>query len=88
MTYTKQENENRNILHLLFAHTTVRGEKTEVIEDTVPLFNVECSVRCDAKPVSVRLVPSYESIDYKYENGRISFTVPEVNIHQMVEIKF
>ena len=88
VTYTRQEKENRNILHLLFAHTTVRGENTEVIEDTVPLYNVECSVRCDSEPVSVKLVPSGESIDYKFKDGKASFTVPEVNIHQMVEIRF
>ena len=88
VTYTRQESENRNILHLLFAHTTVRGRNTEVIEDTVPLHNVECSVKCDKEPVSVKLVPSGESLEYKNGNGKVTFTVPEVNIHQMVEIKF
>ena len=87
VTYRKQEKENRNILHLLFAHTTVRGEKTEVIEDTVPLYNVKCSVKCDDKPSAILLAPSGEKLDFEYVNGRAEFTVPEVNIHQMVEIK-
>ncbi len=86
VTYTRQENENRNILHLLFAHTTVRGRNTEVIEDTVPLYNVACSVKCKKKPSSVKLAPSGEEIDFVYENSRVNFTVPQVNIHQMVEI--
>ena len=46
VTYTRQETEKRNILHLLFAHTTVRGKSTEIIEDTVPLYNVKCAVKC------------------------------------------
>lgn len=87
VTYTRQEKENRNILHLLFAHTTVRGEKTEVIEDTVPLYNVKCSVKTDNKPTEIILVPSGQALDFEYSNGRAEFTVPEVNIHQMVEIK-
>lgn len=87
LTYTKQEKENRNILHLLFAHTTVRGKNTEVIEDTVPLYNVKCSVKCDKKPTLIRLVPSDESLDFSFVDGRAEFTVPQVNIHQMVEIK-
>ena len=87
MTYTRQEKENRNILHLLFAHTTVRGENTEVIEDTVPLYNVKCSVKCDAKPEKISLVPSGEELDFEYNNGRATFVVPKVDIHQMVEIK-
>lgn len=86
VTYTRQEAENRNILHLLFAHTTLRGTKTEVIEDTVPLYNVKCSVKCEAKPSSITLVPSGKELDFEYINGRAEFTVPEVNIHQMVEI--
>ena len=87
VTYTRQEAEKRNILHLLFAHTTVRGRNTEVIEDTVPLYNVKCSIKCDNKPSRITLVPSNEPLDFEYINGRAEFKVPEVNIHQMVEIK-
>ena len=86
VTYTKQEKENRNILHLLFAHTTVRGTNTEVIEDTVPLYNVLCSVKCDNKPSKITLEPEGKEIPFEYENGRVSFTVPKVDIHQMVVI--
>ncbi len=86
VTYTRQEKEGRNILHLLFAHTTVRGESTEVIEDTVPLFNVKCSVKCEKKPSKTALAPSGEELEFEFINGRAEFTVPEVNIHQMVEI--
>lgn len=87
VTYTRQEKQKRSILHLLFAHTTVRGQKTEVIEDTVPLYNVKCSVKCNSAPGEVSLVPSGQKLDFSFDNGRAEFTVPEVNIHQMVEIK-
>lgn len=87
MTYTRQESKSRNILHLLFAHTTVRGENTEVIEDTVPLYNVKCSVKCKEKPSEIALAPSGQKLDFDFINGRAEFTVPEVNIHQMIEIK-
>ena len=86
MTYTRQNAENRNILHLLFAHTTVRGRNTEVIEDTVPLYNVKCSVKC-GKPSKVTLVPQGNELDFKYADGKAEFTVPEVNIHQMISIE-
>ncbi|MBE6795411.1 MAG: beta-galactosidase [Ruminococcaceae bacterium] len=86
VTYARQEKEKRGILHLLFAHTTVRGRSTEVIEDTVPLYNIHCSVKCDKKPAKVALVPSGEELNFEYSNGRAEFTVPKVDIHQMVEI--
>ncbi len=87
VTYTRQEKENRNVLHLLYAHTTVRGQNTEVIEDTVPLYNVKCSVKCDNKPSRIALVPSGEELPFEYKNGRAEFTVPKVDIHGMVEMK-
>lgn len=86
VTYTRQEQEKRNILHLLFAHTTVRGTNTEVIEDTVPLCNVRCSVQKANKPCRVSLAPQGTELAFSYENGCVHFTVPEVNIHQMVVI--
>lgn len=87
VTYTRQDSEKRNILHLLFAHTTVRGKNTEVIEDTVPLYNIECTVKCNAKPSKIYLAPSYEELDFEHKDGRAKFTVPEINIHQMVVIE-
>ena len=87
VTYTRQEKENRNILHLLFAHTTVRGEKTEVIEDTVPLYNVKCSVKCNTKPAKISVALSGEELPFEYVGNRAEFTVPKVYIHQMIVIK-
>ncbi|MBE6771343.1 MAG: beta-galactosidase [Ruminococcaceae bacterium] len=86
VTFTRQEKEKRNILHLLFSHTTVRGKNTEVIEDTVPLYNVKCSVKCKNKPSKIALVPSGDVLDFAYADGKAEFIVPKVNIHQMVEI--
>ncbi len=86
VTYTRQENEKRNVLHLLFAHTTVRGKNTEVIEDTVPLYNVKCSIKHATKPSAVTLEPSGKVLEFEYINGRVEFSVPEVNIHQMIAI--
>ena len=60
---------------------------TEVVEDTVPLYNVLCSVKCDIKTSKITLEPEGKEIPFEYENGRVSFTVPKVDIHQMVVIK-
>ena len=87
VTYTYQEKEQRNILHLLYAHTTVRGENTEVIEDTVPLYNVKCSVKHSKKPRKVSLQPHNEEIPFEFINGEVKFTVPKVDIHAMVVIE-
>ena len=87
VTLARQEKESCSILHLLYAHTTVRGEGTEVIEDTIPLYNVECSVKYTEKPVKVYLAPSGEEIPFTFDNREVKFTVPKVDIHQMVVIE-
>ena len=87
VTLTEQASERRRILHLLFAHTTVRGRNTEVIESSVPLCNVKCSVKAENAPKRVVLVPEGKEIDFVFENGRVNFTVPEVTLHQMVSIE-
>ncbi len=87
VTYTRQEKEKRNVLHLLFAHTTVRGENTEVIEDTVPLYNVSCSVKKETKPSRVVLEPQGKKIEFDFADGKLQFVVPEIHIHQMVVIE-
>lgn len=87
VTLTRQEEEKRSILHLLFAHTTVRGEHTEVIEDIVPLYNVPCKVKCSEKPSEICLVPENKALEFEYADGYASFVVPEVNIHAMIAIK-
>lgn len=86
VTYTRQETEKRNILHLLFAHTTVRGKSTEVIENTVPLFNVKCSVKYLSQPSKISTVPDGTELEFTYSDGYAEFTVPKVDIHQMIEI--
>ncbi len=87
MTLTSQKEEKRSILHLLFAHTTVRGRNTEVIENTVPLYNVNCEVKYENKPSRVYLAPEKEEIPFEYKDGRVSFTVPVVDIHAMAVIE-
>ena len=85
VTLTRQK--ERSILHLLFAHTTIRGENTEVVEDVVPLYNIECKVKCSKKPTAVKLVPSGEELDFDYSEGFAKFVVPCINIHQMISIE-
>lgn len=74
---------NRSIVHLLYAHTSIRGENIEVIEDIVPIYNVSVKVKAD-KPSRVYLAPDETDIDFTYENGEVCFTVPKVYMHQMI----
>ncbi len=85
VTVTKQD--ARDIVHLLFAHTTVRGRKTEIIEDAVPLYDVAVTVQAAKQPEKVYLAPTGEELPFEYEDGRVKFTVPKVTLHQMAVIE-
>ena len=85
VTVTRQK--DREIVHLLFAHTTVRGKKVEIIEDAVELANVKVSLAADKAPEKVYLAPSGEEIPFAYADGRVEITVPSVILHQMVVVE-
>lgn len=91
-----QRAERRFVVHLMFAVTAVRGEFTkrdrvqpiEVIEDTVPLHDVQVMVRLPRRPKRARLVPDDVNLPFEISADRVSFMVPKVEGHQMVELAY
>jgi hypothetical protein len=86
VTLNEQKEQNRHVLHLLHYIPERRGEEFDTIEDVIPVFAIQASVRADGPVSGVRLVPQDSEIPFQMVDGRIIFTVPEVNGHQMVEI--
>ncbi len=82
----RQPDQGRLVLHLLHYVPERRGEAFDVIEDVVPLYGVQVSIKTDAPVTRVALVPQTEAIDFDQRDGRVSFTVPKVEGHQMVEM--
>jgi len=80
----RQDAEKRHILHLLYATPIHRGRGIEVIEDIVPLFNVEVSARLTAS--RARLVPQGDELPLRRVGDRIEFTVRRLELHQMVAL--
>jgi hypothetical protein len=91
-----QENQQRSILHLLFAVPQKRGADStvwassqasvEIIEDLYPLRDIECLIRTSQPVQGVKLVPSEQTLDFTQEEGGVRFTVPELLCHAMVEL--
>ena len=85
---TLTENGDSQIVHTLYASPGRRGEKIEIIEDIIPIYNIDVSVKSDKAPKSVTLVPENQTVDFEYKDGRINFTVPKIDCWQMTEIKY
>ena len=92
VTLTRQD--NRLITHLLFAHTTVRGNGIEVIEDIIPLLDTTVSVRSNKTPSRVYKAEYTDNelklteLKFRYENGYINTSVDRFSLHAMVIMEF
>ena len=85
---TLTENGNSQIVHTLYASAVLRGEKTQIIEDLIPIYDTTVSVKTDKKPRSVTLVPENKKLKFKYKDGKVEFTIPKFECWQMTEIKY
>ena len=82
----RQESEERDVVHLLYAPVEPRGKQIEVVEDPPPLYDVNVSLKRDAAPAVVCLQPQGEGVAFEFADGRVSFTVPRIETHQVVEV--
>lgn len=96
VTLSKQISDRRYISHLLFAYTSIRGEghigesvyPMEVIEDIVPLYDVDMTVKLPEKVTNIYLALQGQSIPFQQVDGCISFIVPQVDCHQMIVLEY
>ena len=82
----EQREQSRLVLHLLHYVPERRGQDFDVIEDVLPVFDIEVSLKLPGPVAGVRCVPDGESLAFSEAKGRLSFTLPKLNGHQMVEI--
>ena len=85
-TVNEQPEQKRHVAHFLHYVPERRGADFDVIEDVIPVFDVGVSVRADKEPTYVRCAPDGEDLSFEYRDGRVSFTVPKIEGHQMVEL--
>ncbi|HZZ43197.1 MAG TPA: beta-galactosidase trimerization domain-containing protein [Tepidisphaeraceae bacterium] len=84
MEVTVARQGRQTIVHLLHYSPERRTPQLDLLEDVVPLYDVEMSVLLGKKPGRAYVAPSGEEIAVMYEKGRANVVVPEVNGHAMV----
>jgi hypothetical protein len=83
---TVRQQKNDLLLHLLHYVHQRRGRELDIIEDVIPLHNVELSIRAEQAPSVVQLVPEQQPVDWTWADGYIHLTVPQVNGYQIVQM--
>lgn len=88
VTLTCQREACRYVNHLLYASPVKRGDGIEIIEDILPLYDVDVSVRIPETIEAVLLEPQGEELGFSQEKGLLCYTVPKVECHQMVVLQY
>lgn len=102
ITLMNQRKYNRYILHLLYVNIINRGSTTalscgtisdkaqsiEVIDELVPFYNIQVSVKVPAPVRKLLCVPEGKKLHFKQRCDIVEFILPELQCHQMVELAF
>jgi hypothetical protein len=97
ITVMEQPAEKRMLVHLLFAQTQLRGTgmrnlqgkefNIEIIEDAVPLYEVQCRIRMESAPRNVYSGYSKEPFSVHHSDGYLTVTVPKLYLHEIIVIE-
>ncbi len=81
-TLVKQE--NRTVVHLVNYQPNRRGSHVEVIEQVVPLTDIQVGLRTNKPPSSAYMAPDGRPLEVRYAEGVAWVTAPRVEEHGMV----
>jgi hypothetical protein len=85
--FVHQPQEQRYILHLLYATPIQRG-RTSVIEDLPPIYDVPVRLLIDEKVTQVATADGEAIVPFQQLKGIVEFTVPKVQCHQIMVITY
>ncbi len=88
VTLMDQTGENRLVNHVLYASPVRRGNGIEIIEDIIPLYDIDVAIKLDKQPKRVYLAPENRDIAYTYDNGVLSYKIDKLDLHAMVVIDY
>jgi hypothetical protein len=81
---TVTEQNGRRIVHVLHYPAERRAPDLDIVEEAIPLSNVNIALRTNQRPKQVVLAPQRQSLKLDYKDGYASVVIPSVQGHQMV----
>lgn len=86
---TVRHSKDGNLLvHLLHYIHQRRGNTLDIIEDVLPLVDVQLSIRSERRPAAVQCVPELQSLEWTWADGYISMLLPRLNGYQIIQITY
>ena len=87
VTLLHQPEKKRYVAHLLYGPALKRG-RVMVIEDLVPLYDIDVTVRLPEEICGAYLAPQGDPIEIARSEDKVSVTVPKVQCHQAVVFEY
>ena len=87
-TLNEQKAEKRQILHLLHYIPERRSQNIDIIEDVIPLYQIELIVQTGRKVKKVECVPQGRRLEFVQKDGQVVFELDELRGHQMISLQF
>jgi len=84
---TLRENGKGIVVHTLSYAITRRCKLMDTINDAIELYNKTYKIMTEFKPSSVTVVPQGDKLDFIYEDGYTTYSVPYQKGHGMVFIE-
>lgn len=88
VTLQHQKSERRYVQHSLYASPVRRGKEIEIIEDVLPVYDVNVTVRVPETVSRVYLAPQMKELPFQVSGTAISYTVPKLDCHQIVVLEY
>ena len=89
VTLMKQPNNNRYINHLLYASPVKRGNGVEIIEDLIPLYNIDAELIIPEKIKRVYDAKTKDEIKFtQSDDGKIKYKADEINCNKIVVLEY
>jgi len=87
VSFLHQKSKNRYVAHLLYSPALLRGE-VQVIEDFVPIPDVELEVNATNRIKKVYQVPDGKTLSFKRSGDKIKVQVPVFKMHTALVLEY
>lgn len=81
---TIQEQQDRYMVHMLYATPTKRGENIEIIEDLMPVYNVQLTLQMPEEIESAYLAPQNTPVAFSRNENKTYFELDSFTCHQIL----
>ena len=88
VTISLGQKNGKHLIHLVNMNGEGRSPRQECFEEITPIHNFRVDYSVEKKPVLVRNLPDGQELPFDYADGKLTVTLPKLDIHCCIEISF